>query len=50
MAKHEIAGHKKDRIHGYSSRVLVGRGSDGEGHCSFWAGAMSSKRSKTQKK
>ena len=37
------------RIHGYPSRVRVGRGSDGEGHWSIWAGAMSSKRSKTPK-
>ena len=43
MAEHEIAGHKKDRIHGYPSRVLVGRGSDGEDQWDIWAGAVSSK-------
>ena len=41
---------KQGRIHGYPSRVRVGRGSNGEGHWSIWAEAVSSKRSKTQKK
>ena len=41
---------QQGRIHGYPSRVRVGRGSDGEGHWGIWAGAVSSKRSKTPKK
>ena len=42
--------NKQDRIHGYPSRKRVGRGIEGEGHCGIWAGAVSSKSSKTQKK
>ena len=38
---------KEGRIHGYPSRVWVGRGSDKEGHLSVWAGAVSSKTPKT---
>ena len=41
---------KQGRIHGYPSRVRVGRVSDGAGHWSIWAGAVSSKCSKTPKK
>ena len=37
-------------IHGFSSRVRVGRGSDGVGHWGIWAGEVTSKRSKTLKK
>ena len=37
-------------IHGYISRVRVGRSSAGEGHKSIWAGAVGSKSSKTPKK
>ena len=33
---------KTEQIHGYPSRVQVGRGSDGEGHWGIWAGAVSS--------
>ena len=40
---------KTEQIHGYPSRVQVGRGSDGEGHWGIWAGAVSLKRSKTPK-
>ena len=41
---------KQGRIHGYPSRVRVGRGSDGEDHWGIGAGAVSSKRSVTPKK
>ena len=42
---------QQGRIHGYSSRVRVGRGSDGgESHWGIWAGAVSPKRLKTPKK
>ena len=34
---------KTEQIHGYPSRVQVGRGSDGEGHWGIWAGAVRSK-------
>ena len=37
-------------IHGYPSRVWVGRGGDGEGYWGIWAGAVSLKCSKTPKK
>ena len=43
---HQNAAFKQGRIHGYPSRVRVGRGIDGEGHCGIWAGAVSSKRRK----
>ena len=43
-------GKKQGRIHGYPSRVPVGRCSAGEGHWSIWAGAMGPKSSKTLKK
>ena len=39
-------GIEQGRIHGYPSRLRVGRGSAGEGHQSIWAGAVSSKSSK----
>ena len=39
--------YKQGRKHGYPSRGRVG--SDGEGHWDIWAGAVSSKRSKTPK-
>ena len=41
---------KQGRIHGYPSRVQVGRSSAGEGHLGIWAGAVASKISKTPKK
>ena len=37
---------EQGRIHGYPSRVRVGRSSSGEGHWGIWAGAV---RSKTEK-
>ena len=44
-----LFGIEQGRIHGYPSRVRVGRSSDGEGHWGIWAG-VGSKRSKTPKK
>ena len=41
---------KQGRIRGYPSRVRGGRSSVGEGHLGIWAGAVSSKISKTPKK
>ena len=41
---------KQGRIHGYPSCVRVGRSSAGEGHLGIWAGAVSSKSSRTPKK
>ena len=41
---------KKGWMHGYSSRVRMGRSSAGEGHQSIWAGAVGSKSPKTPKK
>ena len=40
---------KQSRIHGYPSRVRMGKSSAG-GHQSIWAGAVGSKSSKTPKK
>ena len=37
---------EQGRLHGYPSRVRVGRGGDGEGHWDIWAGAESSKTPK----
>jgi len=50
IAEDIVSEEKQGRIHGYPSRVRVGRGSDREGHWGIWAGAVSSKRSKTPKK
>ena len=41
---------EQGQIHGYPSRVRVGRSSAGEGHQGTWAGAVSSKSSKTPNK
>ena len=41
---------KQGRIHGYPSRVRVGRGSAGDGHQSIWAGAEGSKKLVNAKK
>ena len=40
---------KQGRIHGYPSRMRLGRGSDKESHRGILAGAVSSKRSRMQK-
>ena len=40
---------KQGRIHGYPSRVRVGRGPN-RGHFIIWAGAVRPETSKTQKK
>ena len=40
----DAMGYKKQgQIHGYPSRVRVGRSSAGEGHKGIWAGAICSK-------
>ena len=41
---------KQGRIHGYPSRVRVGRSLAGEGHWVIWARAICSKSLKTPKK
>ena len=45
-----VAQKKQGRIHGYPSRVRLGRGSDGEGYRGVWAGAGSSKTLKNAEK
>ena len=47
---HEHVSYKEEgRIHGYPSRVRVGRGRIG-GHWIIWAGAVRPKTAKTKKK